>query len=104
MSTETATGRAHGRATATLKLNATGRCVYHNNLPEGNAAREKILDHGIMDEVEFTAAELRDLVAVADRLRPSTDVHWQNTVLRVQTAARDAGLNPRTITAADAPN
>lgn len=77
----------------TVRLNGTGYHVLHNHLDVGDPVREKILEHGIMDPIDFDADELEHLVDAVDELGRKGPTSWQNTRMRVRRAAREAGVD-----------
>lgn len=72
----------------TVKFNATGRWVLMDVLDDEHPFNERIRAHGIMDEVDFVADELRELVEVIENVR-CTSVHWLNTKMRIKRALRE---------------
>jgi len=72
----------------TVQFNATGRWVITDVLSDDHPFYQRIRSHGIMDEIEFTVDELRELVEVAERAH-ATSVHWLNTKLRIKRALRE---------------
>lgn len=75
----------------TIQFNATGRWVLRDALDDDHPFRKRIEDHGIMDEIEFTVDEARELLEVAERVH-ATSVHWLNTKLRIKRVLREAGV------------
>lgn len=73
----------------TVQLNATGRYTLTNVLDDDDDLREKILDHKIMEPIEFTKPELERLVTITDRDNIRGGVHWMNTRLRITRAYRE---------------
>jgi len=75
-----------------VKFNAAGYSTYLNVLDESDPLREKISDHGIMDPVPLTKADLQRLYALGDNI--SGSVSWQNARMRVRRAAHESGAIP----------
>jgi hypothetical protein len=72
----------------TVRFNATGRWMMTGELSDNHPLNERITNHGIMDKIEFTEDEIRELIEVSENLH-SASAHWLNTKLRLKRALRE---------------